>query len=73
MTSDGCNTNPLVGKNLTYCLETVATIYQFMTADQKNQNPSLYQFIWEPEALLHRMIKDWLSRQTHYSVGRMES
>lgn len=43
-------------KNLGYCLETLATIYQFMTADE-NLNSSLYQCISEPEALLHRMMR----------------
>ena len=57
MTSDNCPANTLNKKNLSYCLETLATIYQFMTADQENLKPSLYQFITEQEALLHRMIK----------------
>ncbi len=33
------------------------SIYQFMTAEQEKLKPSVYQFISEPEALLHRMIR----------------
>ena len=36
---------------------TLAKMYQFMTGDQENLRPSLYQFIWEPEPVLHRMIQ----------------
>lgn len=54
-------------KNVSYCLETLATIYQFMTAEQENLKPSLYPFIWA-RGTATQNDKDWLSRQKHHSL-----
>lgn len=54
MTSNNVPSNTESVRN---CSGTLATIHQFMTGDQENLRPSLYWFIWEPEAVLHRIIK----------------
>lgn len=65
VTSDCYTSKRCISKTLPIVKKAHSTIHQFMTADQEDLNPSLYQFISEPEAPLCRMIKtDSASKNT---------